>query len=1296
MSLSRPRPTDEEWRRHKPEIRRLYLVDDMELHSLVEHLGYQGFHVTSQQLQYKLKIWKIRKNIDKSTWGKIDRFIDHRKRKGKDSEVILSGRRVKPETVQKETDRHRDRSLFAKLNSQRQLSPVPIPADNQVSVCTPQPFSVDFEWPSTLPWLRFPANDLQTMLGASIEGSLGNKKVLHEALVYAPSWGNRLAPNVAQFGVSKLAAVIGTSMPESYPQEHLQRAQCLLTGSPEEYLAESLKILIYGLSNDTLDLERDAQWEATIDVLKASGLLKISANLKKLKSWTIDGFMENLYNAAMDRFIRPYPHPEVKEILVILRWLLSLGQSPIIPKDRYFWSRLGDDEGRLELLELLLQSGADANCRIGHRHPDERILEAVLNSAASITGMILRTAGLLLKYGAYVNLDRALHSSIRRWHRDLIEIILGHGGNISAEVECLDGLVCKETALSNAAGIGLPETRYIIDLLTSANPTKPICEFVTADVLISAAAKGNNETLRYLYSQSRVVVANDCGITPLHAAALHGHLRTCQLLFDLDVADVSNVTPVVTPIHLACHASHYDIVHFLVAKGADVKAIGRVRNNYKEGETSHRFLSVLNSAGNSVISLFNATPLSICFQGIKNDRSSCEIASCAIALIQAGAELCGSEVSYAVSQSHVDLLSAALGAGADPDAKGTRGDRSPLQQALWLRSDRNCPGIKYKIISLLLKHGATLQGGEVCAAVHRGRGDLVDLLLRCGATLQGGEVCAAVYRGHGDLVDFLLGCGAMLQGGEVYEAVCGGNQNIVALLLRCGATLKGGELYQAARLGNQALGMTDLLLKYGITPQGEDFRLAVCHREWDIVESLLEYSKNLLYTDNVETTASGWGFYEATSLCAAIKARHHPTIHELITSRGNKPVDDGWEVTAVGMAAEWGTMDLLRDLLKVPTSCKFGPMPYTLNRHTGILTYKQLDYIPTISGWEDLWGSPLALIASRTWDEVSEACSELLKNGFRPDRLTWAVAADSNNTAFAQYLLDHSHRYKSHNDYKHDQSNIPTPLIAAIKHHNKELVDVLLKAGMDVNEHMTSKARSRSPLQHAVELGDFEIVHCLIKAGADINSPPASSGGATALQLAAIKGYLGLARYLLDHGAQVNALPARYYGRTALEGAAEWGRLDMLELLVANGAEKTGKWHGRYVRAVKLAVDRGRNTAASFLKQSLGWSEEDENLSGTNVFRDIDDPVWDDDFFSEHMREESGDGDVDMGEVLLKSDADRSYSQSGNEESVGIEADMDGLDREESFSGETGMDGLDREESFSGETGMDELDSEDV
>ncbi|CAM1505161.1 Fc.00g107980.m01.CDS01 [Cosmosporella sp. VM-42] len=68
MSPSRPQPPEEKWLRLKAAIRRLYLVQRMPLKSLVVEVGNLGLSVTEAQLEYKLKQWKFRRNIDKANW----------------------------------------------------------------------------------------------------------------------------------------------------------------------------------------------------------------------------------------------------------------------------------------------------------------------------------------------------------------------------------------------------------------------------------------------------------------------------------------------------------------------------------------------------------------------------------------------------------------------------------------------------------------------------------------------------------------------------------------------------------------------------------------------------------------------------------------------------------------------------------------------------------------------------------------------------------------------------------------------------------------------------------------------------------------------------------------------------------------------------------------------------------------------------------------------------------------------------------------------------------------------------
>ncbi|KAI0099654.1 ankyrin repeat-containing domain protein [Nemania sp. FL0031] len=1412
MASSYPRPSEEQWLCHRALIKRLYLVEEIPLNEIVDQLRNISFFVTTNQLEYRLnKKWKFMKNICRDTWIEIDYCISKRKREEeKDSEVILCGKRVKQETVERETNRHRDRSIFTQLTLQRPSSPV-IPAHTQVSVCTPQPLAMEFEWPITLPWLRFPVRYLQTMLSTYMAKTSDNTEFREEALTLANFHREtRLATGIAGLGVSELAATIGVSMPESFPQEHLQRAQCLITGSREDFLYESLLMVIYGLSNSLFNPHEGDQWQKTMAILKTCGLFEISSNLKALKSWTIDGFMEKLYYAAMDRLNDK--SIDDGEVMAVLKWLLALGQSPIIGKEALSfcycleypnpgYSTWREQRG-LNLIRLLLEAGGDANSMPSHcRETGPRtILETVLVSQCG-NETLFRMTELLLKHGASVNFDQALHLAVKKSNRRVIEMIIQKGGKLTVESERRFGLACKETALSIAAANGVSETQHILDLLRSQNPSRPIAEFITADVLISAVEAGHYDTASLLYSLSSIPSANDCGITPLHAAAYKGYLSMCQLFFSWYNTSGSNVTSVHSPLHVACYYGFEDVVHFLIKEGANTNAAVRLdETDIKHGDAVYRLFSHFGPRPPN-----DLTPLDMVF---KNDNMS---EPCAVMLIKAGAKLSGHEVHIAASKLYPNLLSVALAAGADPnrrDAAGAGALELALQNpqgsrrlydvvALLLQNGATllggeistllhltpCSGLLYDTIALLLKNGATLLGDEIRTLLRslsfsRELYDILVLLLKNGATLLGGEISTLLYstpcsRLLYDTTALLLKNGATLLGDEIskllHSTPCSGLlYDTIVLLLKSGATLLGDEistLLETNTYSRVLYETTALLLKNGATLWGGEITSAISCEDWDLVDLLLQHGGTLLDADDSGTTAlevavvfdltrfvfeTAPGIYDAGSLCAAIETRQTSTVKQLLINRRTKPVTHELEVMAIGMAAELAAnssgFGLLQSLLEYPPSRKFGPIPLDSDFERQEYSSDERKFC--------LWGSPLALIAKESDNRGMEVCSELLKHGFQPDKLTWAVASDSNNVVFVQYLLDHNQRYE---EYEHHAtlSKIPNPLVGAVENDNKELaalllragvrmeepptdrnsplylavktgklevlrcllgayinvdsdsmwsrygysllrlavqskkmdimrylfeaganinkdgcsilqwavefeglevvrhiveagidvnkaslcsslqlaiesnnlelvrylieagIDVdeaslcsslrlaiesnslelvryLIKAGVNVNEQVSTRTYGHSPLQLAVKLGDIEIADCLIGAGAYVNEKPARIRGATALQFAAIQGYLGIAKHLLDLGADVNAPPAEYYGRTALEGAAEWGRLDMLELLLAAGAETTGNWRHHFVRAVKLAMGQGHYTAANFLKQSGGWSEEDE------------------------------------------------------------------------------------------------------
>jgi ankyrin repeat protein/predicted TIM-barrel fold metal-dependent hydrolase len=174
-----------------------------------------------------------------------------------------------------------------------------------------------------------------------------------------------------------------------------------------------------------------------------------------------------------------------------------------------------------------------------------------------------------------------------------------------------------------------------------------------------------------------------------------------------------------------------------------------------------------------------------------------------------------------------------------------------------------------------------------------------------------------------------------------------------------------------------------------------------------------------------------------------------------------------------------------------------------------------------------------------------------------------------------------------------------TPLHCAARYGHKEVVELLIAEGADIN---AKDSRGRTPLylamyqdrkevakllasrsgdvslHTAAYIGDLQTVEKLIDAGANVN---ANIQGVTALHLAAKAGEIAVAKLLIANGADVNA------GEwTPLQEAASRSK-EMVELLVTKGADiNTGKWtplhnavYGPY-EIVELLISKGANVNA--------------------------------------------------------------------------------------------------------------------
>ena len=110
------------------------------------------------------------------------------------------------------------------------------------------------------------------------------------------------------------------------------------------------------------------------------------------------------------------------------------------------------------------------------------------------------------------------------------------------------------------------------------------------------------------------------------------------------------------------------------------------------------------------------------------------------------------------------------------------------------------------------------------------------------------------------------------------------------------------------------------------------------------------------------------------------------------------------------------------------------------------------------------------------------------------------------------------------------------PLHSAARHGHKEIAELLIEKGTDVNARDSS---GKSALHDAASIGHKEIVKLLIIKGADLNAESGYYG--TSLHVAASIGHKEIVELLIANGADVNVKDG--FGRTPLDTAElvlEW------------------------------------------------------------------------------------------------------------------------------------------------------------
>ncbi|KAJ0326566.1 hypothetical protein COL5a_006752 [Colletotrichum fioriniae] len=116
MTSFRKRHSDEEWLQHRVSIQGMFLHEKCSFSEILRKLEKVGFSVTKSQLEYKLRVWGLRRRTPKNKaemlWQFVDSRLSRREKQGKLSEVIHDGKIIASAKVRKERSRYQATSLM--------------------------------------------------------------------------------------------------------------------------------------------------------------------------------------------------------------------------------------------------------------------------------------------------------------------------------------------------------------------------------------------------------------------------------------------------------------------------------------------------------------------------------------------------------------------------------------------------------------------------------------------------------------------------------------------------------------------------------------------------------------------------------------------------------------------------------------------------------------------------------------------------------------------------------------------------------------------------------------------------------------------------------------------------------------------------------------------------------------------------------------------------------------------------------------------------------------------------------
>lgn len=706
----------------------------------------------------------------------------------------------------------------------------------------------------------------------------------------------------------------------------------------------------------------------------------------------------------------------------------------------------------------------------------------------------------------------------------------------------------------------------------------------------------------------------------LHQACADGNSDRVSYLLEMGLEPDEPNSSGETPFRVATFRQHLEVVKLLLLAGADVNQI------WADEETALEVISAIGDAPLLTLLLENGAKgfeddctFSIALHNAvwpKRENS-------ARILLSHGAQPTESTFFEAAKYGMAEIVEAGLRLGIDPNGKAYQ-EAKPEEPRPGKRHAKSHTRQQYRgndtrplycasrwgwtdVVKVLLDHGAdvNLVGGPIGTALQAaalgGRMEIVQLLLRHGARIDyavgshGTALSAAASNGQDDVVRHLLGAGAdvNIPGGDFgYSLVASvefdetvvssgpldsvsrlgvpsaprliigmGKHNVTEHLIVAGANIVDqgpAALSKAAEKGHKKL--VDLLLAHGVQFDSATLSEAMWTQNAEIADIAIRHG-----ADPNKSDEKG-----STPLFKAVDCYKRDLVSVLL-KRGadpNLPAPHGfWSSTArcLHIACARGILSMVKDLLEngadpnLPATimagqqCRYGG--YSSHPVLGSALHAACTR-SAIGGSREKQGTDQVEIVSlllkhgANIDQVNEhgwTALEFICSRMRPDHGAYNIASTLINAGVDI----------------HASSNANSgPLEAAARHGFLEIVELLLKNGVDDETHM------QSALQVAAEYGHNDIVKYLIDAGVDVRVPKGISKfvreNEKPIHSAAREGRCDLVKMLIEAGARLD--DQGHYG-TVYETTLVGIRLDnynrsndgfakLISLLRSEGAEE--------------------------------------------------------------------------------------------------------------------------------------------